>query len=146
MTKQEIFNKVWDHFIVNKGKRSMSPSGKSCRYRGEDGGRCAVGILIPDEMYSSEIEGSRVHCLDINSNDIYQYLGKDNMLFLDSLQCVHDESRCWNKGVMDSKSLMLLAKTYKLTIPQTKPKETTNEKKLTIDHSNYNIPRLVLHG
>ena len=31
---------------------------KMCEYRGEEGRQCAVGCLIPDEIYSDFIEGS----------------------------------------------------------------------------------------
>lgn len=36
---------------------SVSADGTSCRYRGEGGRECAIGLVISDENYSPEIEG-----------------------------------------------------------------------------------------
>jgi len=54
MTKQEIFNKVWDHFIVNKGKKSMING--ICKFRGINGSKCVIGLFIPDEKYDKRMD------------------------------------------------------------------------------------------
>lgn len=60
MTKKElmqsVFNKVWQHFIVEGNPRSYEAPGNTCAYRGANGAKCAVGVLIPDGEYSREIE------------------------------------------------------------------------------------------
>lgn len=57
MTKQEIFDKVWQYYIVEKHKRSIERGVCLYRHPGADGRRCAAGLLIADEHYSPEIEG-----------------------------------------------------------------------------------------
>jgi hypothetical protein len=57
MTKQEIFDKVWDHFVVKGNPRSYTETepGGVCRFRldktAECPVRCAVGLFIPDDVY-----------------------------------------------------------------------------------------------
>lgn len=48
MTKQEIFNRVWQHFVVDKGAPSCNDQG-GCLYRGPGDARCAVGLFLSDE-------------------------------------------------------------------------------------------------
>jgi hypothetical protein len=56
MTNQEIFDKVARH-LLTQGARSMGPNGTvQCLYRGSDGLKCAVGCLIPDELYWAGLE------------------------------------------------------------------------------------------
>lgn len=43
------------HLAKQRGQ-SKRPNG-ICGYRGDGGGQCAVGCLIPDEIYDKEIEG-----------------------------------------------------------------------------------------
>src|SRR4051812_17615477 len=59
LTKQAAFNKVWDHFIVNKGRQSTDREGACCyRLNKKATGkiRCGVGVLIPDKEYRSEFD------------------------------------------------------------------------------------------
>lgn len=56
--QQEIFDKVARH-LFTQGKPSVLEyeiGDTRCRYRGEDGTKCAIGILIKDEFYTPEIE------------------------------------------------------------------------------------------
>jgi hypothetical protein len=65
MTPQEIFDTVVQH-LRKQGSKSllteqqcrdlMEPPG-ACAYRGENGKKCAAGILISDEEYLPEMEG-----------------------------------------------------------------------------------------
>ena len=58
MTEQEIFDTVLTH-LREQGEAATSAGG-SCRYRGANGTACAVGCLIPDELYDPLIEGLTV--------------------------------------------------------------------------------------
>ena len=58
MNLQEIFNRVRDH-LLTQGEIS-SRTGVNCAYRGENGMSCAVGCLIPDELYLEAMEGAEV--------------------------------------------------------------------------------------
>lgn len=46
---REAFDIVKKHLLC-QGKKSRAPNG-SCKYRGPDGLKCAVGVLIPDSEY-----------------------------------------------------------------------------------------------
>ena len=61
MTDQEIFDQVWDWFIVKGNPRALEQDPSSivaaCRYRTRDGRKCAFGVLIPDDKYTPKMEG-----------------------------------------------------------------------------------------
>lgn len=50
---------IRDHLTKQKA-RAVLPNGQSCVYRDEDGNKCAIGCLIPDELYTPEVEGMTV--------------------------------------------------------------------------------------
>jgi hypothetical protein len=58
LTKKEIFDKVVAHLLTQQAQ-SKNHYG-DCLYRSPDGLKCAVGCLIPDELYDKEIEGAAV--------------------------------------------------------------------------------------
>ena len=104
MTGQEIFDGVLAH-LRKQGKASVNDVGK-CAYRGEGGTACAVGCLIPDELYDPRIEnwgvGSilnmRTHGVGIDETEVYRealsriasHLGQENEALLADLQSAHD--------------------------------------------------------
>lgn len=49
LTAQEALDMVTTH-LLRQGAKAISEHGK-CSYRTSDGKKCAVGALIPDEMY-----------------------------------------------------------------------------------------------
>ena len=114
MTEQEAFNKVWEHFVANKQPRSVK--GSSCAYRGDNGTKCAVGVLIPDVLYDPNAENVLVIS---NSNPIIArwMQGPLNGLsgsFLWALQQAHDN----NVKFKDIKEgLIEVAKQCNLQIP-----------------------------
>lgn len=85
MTKQEVFNVVREH-LLKQGVRSENAAG-SFRYRGPNGLMCAVGVIIPDDLYHPEMEGRVV-------KDIWHMFSLGyypNVLdLLEDLQNVHD--------------------------------------------------------
>ena len=94
MNNQEAFDKVLKH-LREQGKAAVrvavasdGTKNEECCYRGPDGTMCAVGCLIPDEEYDSELEGMAV-------DQIPQHLMPKSLRGLDedllcSLQTVHD--------------------------------------------------------
>ncbi len=56
MDSQSAFNTIVTH-LRKQGERCNDPGGM-CLYRGEDGLQCAVGCLIPDDVYSEMMEGA----------------------------------------------------------------------------------------
>lgn len=93
-TDQQIFDHITAH-LLKQGRRATSPAaGYYCRYRTEDGLKCAVGALIPDDRYDPGMEGHLVSELVPNFLlDIIQtpQLGTTIDL-LRQLQQIHDRA------------------------------------------------------
>ena len=67
MNKQEIFDTVVAH-LRKQGKKAQHTTDDgvtTCRYRTDDGLKCAAGCLMPDEVYSSDMEGQRCFASDL---------------------------------------------------------------------------------
>jgi len=65
--KQEIFTKVAKH-LLTQGQRAVAVEGSpACRYRGMNNTKCAIGCLIPDELYEEQMEGHSAASLLGNS-------------------------------------------------------------------------------
>jgi len=94
-SRQEIFDYVTP-LLFAQGERSMLEGGTTCAYRGVDGMRCAVGFLIPDELYSYGLEGKSAMDVDITKRLNNVITTDDDLgLFLTDLQDVHDG---WTSG------------------------------------------------
>jgi len=88
MTRQEIFNKVADH-LLTQGKPALFDEIGDCAYRGQDGSMCAVGCLIPDELYTPEMELKSVDTL-LKAEFVLPGFFYDNYTLLSDLQIIHD--------------------------------------------------------
>ena len=104
MTGQEIFDTVLAH-LRKQGRASRTIAG-GCRYRGPDGTACAVGCLIPDELYDPMIEGLGVGRIieavvpDYRQDQtqellpvfarIKNHIGAEHLPLLNELQEAHD--------------------------------------------------------
>jgi hypothetical protein len=94
MNNQEIFDKVATHLFAQGERAHVSGS---CRYRTEDGLKCAVGCLIPDEMYSDLMEDTSIHSFPDQFPDVYEYLGgEQTIILLSDLQSIHDWPQNWS--------------------------------------------------
>jgi hypothetical protein len=104
MDKQAIFDKVTTH-LLEQGRPAMNEHG--CAYRGEDGTKCAIGCLIPDDLYMPAFEEKSVNLIlrkfDVdkklsaalgitpyNPNDPYN---QSDLKFLERLQLAHDAAQ-----------------------------------------------------
>ena len=85
MTKQEIFNTVAKH-LLKQGAAAVD--GAQCVYRDPSGASCAVGCLIPDEVYDEAMEG------DLAADVISGYPALHHLLphldLVSALQSAHD--------------------------------------------------------
>jgi hypothetical protein len=113
MNRQQIFDTVKNHLLA-QGERCVGVN-DSCAYR-SGSMRCAVGVLIPDEYYTSEMEGitaSTIGC-SRNGQGVYDYnvpeWFRDNADFLEELQKLHDDEpvESWERKLRE------LAGSYKL--------------------------------
>lgn len=89
MTNQEIFDKVLAHL---RQQGEAAKSGGNCAYRSSNGNMCAIGCLMPDEVYRPEYEGAEVTILP---HDVLLACGIDpydgeQMRLCDFLQDAHD--------------------------------------------------------
>lgn len=83
---QSIYNTVRAHLLKQNAK-AVDTTG-ACRYRTDNGLSCAIGCLIPDELYKPEMEGFSVDELD---SDVLEKLGLDKFIdALYDLQKIHD--------------------------------------------------------
>lgn len=63
MTLQELYDIVWKHFVIEKGLASINPHTRLCCYRSPDGAKCAIGVVIPDEIYDPQMENRSIRML-----------------------------------------------------------------------------------
>lgn len=90
MNKQEIFDRVAAH-LMQQGR--VSQRDLSCAYRGAGGARCAVGLLIPDDLYCADMEGSRAGYILATWPKLGDLLDvRQNGNLLDELQHIHDDA------------------------------------------------------
>jgi len=111
MTPQEIFDTVAKHlFTQGKPAKQMVPDPDSfegednlCRYRAADGTKCAVGVLLPDELYVESMEGQSLSGLIMNAGKQGQpglpSWMEENASLLMYLQGAHDSDFYWETTV-----------------------------------------------
>jgi hypothetical protein len=97
ITSQQLFDYI-THFLYKQGEPSVDRVDRGsevCAYRGTRGLMCAVGCIIPDEIYRERMEGSGVTELEIKARHIpvhkpyWDWVMKHTDL-LCSLQTIHD--------------------------------------------------------
>lgn len=111
LTLQQMFDKVVTH-LRKQGERAMN--GAVCAYRGVGNTQCAVGCLIPDEIYDPKMEGRGVYglCDDFPAVRALLPTVAHQTLALD-LQSVHDSfaAQSWESA------LKRIAKLHHLKMP-----------------------------
>ena len=102
MTDQQVFDSVYEH-MVKQGKRSVSVVDGECMYRGPDGLKCAVGALIPDDIYEPEMDqptsaiGTSFYSINYRFPKIEEFFKDINPDLLSGLQNIHDLDESWNE-------------------------------------------------
>jgi hypothetical protein len=117
MTDQEIFDTVTT-FLLKQGVQSINPGEyaihqNACLYRGPNGAKCAIGCLIPDTLYTSDIEGTGIR--EFINPELKNFLGLSvpaRIEFLEELQYTHDH--CFNSIEMLKKHLRFTAHAFNL--------------------------------
>ena len=90
MSPQEIFDTVCAHLRGMKGP-SLDEYG-NCAYRGVGGAKCAAGVLIPDDVYSPEMEGFAFsELLEIELGKTLLDWFEENSYLIHMLQAAHDD-------------------------------------------------------
>lgn len=92
-THQQIFDQVARHLLTQK-KKSLSDqfsrggSSQICAYRGDEGRKCAAGVLIGDSEYDCSMEG-----MNFNRHLPLGYelqIPYNTIVFIQQLQDIHD--------------------------------------------------------
>lgn len=83
MTRQEIFNTVWNG-LKSQGFECSAHNG-TCLYRGPNGRKCAAGWLIPDEEFDDALNAKKAEMVPFFMKNFY-----DQMEFICKLQLIHD--------------------------------------------------------
>ena len=81
-TKQEIFDQVSQHLLEQD---RQSKDGSHCKYRSQDGLKCAAGCLIDDSEYKDSMEGLK--WLELVYRDI---VPRKHNHIITTLQSIHD--------------------------------------------------------
>ena len=87
--KQELFDRISKH-LLNQNERSTEHISGACRYRGDNGLKCAVGAIISDKKYSEKIEGRTVYTSSVIECLPVRYQGVGSISFIGKLQRLHD--------------------------------------------------------
>ena len=89
MNNQQAFTIVARH-LLTQNSASLDKGGDNCLYRGTDNKKCAIGCLIPDELYTADMEGIAVTSLLTKFSSLGQLFKDIYPSMLDDLQTIHD--------------------------------------------------------
>lgn len=132
MTTQEIFNTIING-LREQGCKSgrmeektnvYGPTGQEfvCLYRDDNGNKCAAGWIIPDDLYTPDMERVKFanSCMSkyvslpfVNVRDVLE-LTEESVLLIDRLQFIHDflDVSEWEDRFQE------IARTFGLEIPR----------------------------
>jgi len=122
-TQQEIFDKVWDHFIVKGNSKSINDN--VCVY---DGTGCAIGCLLdPDDRVLwqkwHDVDGLDNGIVDIfddidgGRQEYDKYFCAEHLVFLKALQYQHDMCSIFGFHDVFRAGLTKIADRFGLTVP-----------------------------
>jgi len=94
LTLQQILDIVVKH-LLTQAEQSLDPDNSFCMYRGPRGLKCAVGILIREDLYDVNMENQPVGALFTQWHDVIVGSGidaddMDACIMLNELQQIHD--------------------------------------------------------
>lgn len=84
--------------LLKQGTQSMGKQENGCMYRGTNGGRCALGLLISDDVYKRSLEGCVIDPESKSSKKVVKALvdsginvsTDEDIQFLAEMQEIHD--------------------------------------------------------
>ncbi len=100
LKKIKTFGQLVDRMeekLLKQGCPSVNP-GNICYYRGNNNTACAVGWIVPDSMYSVDLEGGSVTLDSYYKNNITNFMmtywdfTEEQLRLLYKIQRVHDET------------------------------------------------------
>lgn len=111
--KQRIFSRVSKH-LLTQNKKSRAGASGSCLFRGPKDTKCAIGCLIPDSIYDTNMEGPIISNVLLEDTIFYSFeqieqftvlrklflkmfktskFVKSDIIFLSKLQKIHDSKQ-----------------------------------------------------
>lgn len=109
-TQQELFDVMWKGLKSQNWQQSVSTITAHCVYRGDEGRKCALGWLIPDDKYRPAFDDPHKWVTE----DVCKHIGLgDHVSFLRHAQRTHDGS----ESDMEQRFRDFAAH-YNLTIPE----------------------------
>ena len=118
MKRQDIFDTVVRHLRAQK-QRALEKHGMDmCAYRAPDGLKCAIGCLIPDELYDPLFEGKSAFWLLTNNapeaRAVRVFCGASTdqtvVSLMSALQDIHDKQYSWGTHGLTVGALACLRK------------------------------------
>ena len=96
---QEVFDIVVNHLFTQG--RPAYDGVQGCMYRAPDGLRCAVGVLIPDDLYDKVFEGSQSDFViqELFDEDLADWRKHKDLLR--RLQGIHDNCSRTKEGTFN---------------------------------------------
>lgn len=112
LNRQVVFDAIARH--AKKKVRALTEEGQ-CVYRGLEGSRCFIGVLIPDELFEQGMNGCGLVCHLLGryrlapfenqyfSSGAREYLGAGDVFFLGDIQSIHDSNgpKYWDDLLVD---------------------------------------------
>ena len=132
-TLQQALDTVVSH-LLNGGIRSVRANpdqqfgGPSCLYRGDNGAKCFVGVLMPDDLYNPTWDDPEGDPMSAQTLCEKGHIDSPDLAFaiaLNKLQSIHDLSMNWDDGVKFNSfgwdNLKRWALTHNLVYPENAP-------------------------
>lgn len=85
MELKQIYDTVRSHLLLQM-KQSIDAAG-IYMYRGDNGMKCAIGCLIPDQIYVADMEGDIDQMLTLWPDHPFH---DGDVAFMEDLQYIHD--------------------------------------------------------
>lgn len=129
MTPQEMFDKAYLG-VIQQGRKSEKKTryyGATCAYRGLHGAKCGIGHLIPDDLAKAwdQLTNSSIVCIKATKAHPIPDFITNNKMLATAIQEAHDHLGP-HEFIKEFKTRMaLVAKDFKLTIPQLPQLEKT---------------------
>ena len=119
----QAFNKIWNHYIINHGIPSFNHHNR-CAYHGVLGARSPFGLLLPENIYSKDLENESISGMIARHLEIRLILGKIGVLALLELEKVHDDAAETTANLDDftikmQRGLLGFAQQFAIHVPTT---------------------------
>lgn len=126
---QAVFDHIVRHLARQRRRSASAPAERTlmslkptCLYRGPEGTMCAVGALIPDELYHPEMEGQSARVLLLSTSaqnrrlvELFEQMiepggsRERRIRFFRQLQNAHDDASSWEPSGLSLAGIRRLA-------------------------------------